>query len=362
MKRVLILDDDVPAAGRLADRLGALGFQAETAPSALDAVEQLQDGDVAVLVAGHRAGGRPGIDIIRLAREVAPETRSLLLGADTTLREYKAALEQGAVDVLTSPYSERDLVRAVRRALECEQGFHGNIHGLSLIDLLQMVHIGRRSLVVRLGPQAVIHVCEGEIVHAVAPPLFGRQALQHLLALRTGSLATSPFEECARTIDTPFEVLLLDVLRELDEARAGLRPPTNDRAPLDVLPTVETTPLPPPLAIHPRRRQRVLVGLAVAVLGALATLALLLFLLAPRNEKRIDEPPPATPSTRPPPQPVTEPLPVEPVPLAAPIEPGPTPKIRVRRPGATPREPVVPRRARPPDARGRARRGDPALP
>jgi histone H1/5 len=298
MKRVLILDDDTNQASHLADRLVGLGFQAVTADTPQRAVEEMQSGGVAVLVAGPLAGGRPGIDMIKLARQVSPGTRSLLLGVEATAREYKVAIEHGAVDVLTSPFTERDLVHAVRKALECEQGFHGRIHGLGLVDLLQMVHYSRRSLVIQLGPEASIHMYRGDIVHAVAPPLFGREALQKLLAERSGSLSTAPFETCAHTINTPFEPLLLDVLCQIDEiAEPEDTPP----------PPFETTPLPPPFAsarpVTVWSRMWPIFILAALVGVGLAGLSL--FMLAPRadTERALKAPPEISR-----PGPVAEPL------------------------------------------------------
>jgi CheY-like chemotaxis protein len=300
MKRVLILDDNAEAAAQLADRLALLGFQAVTAETPQRAVEEMQGGDVAVLVAGQHAGGRPGIDMIKLARQVSPRTRSLLLGAEATAREYKVAIEQGAVDVLTNPFTERDLVHAIRKALECEQGFHGSIHGLGLVDLLQMVHYSQRSLVIRLGPESSIHMLNGDIVHAVAPPLFGREALQQLLSERSGSLSTAPFEPCARTINSVFEPLLLDVLCKVDED-------TGKKAIADTPPEYETIPLPPPVAtarpvtawtrMWPIFILAALVGIGIAGLS--------LFVLAPKADTAdvVKAPPEITR-----PGPVSEPL------------------------------------------------------
>jgi len=279
MKQVLILDDDAQTATQLAAHLTSLGFQAATVQTPQRALEQIQGGEVAVLVAGQSAGGRPGVDMIKLMRQVSPDTRSLLVGFDATAREYKVALENGAVEVLTLPYTERDLVHAVRKALECEEGFHGSIHGLSLVDLLQMVHYARRSLVVRLGPETTIHMFEGEIIHAVCPPLFGMDALRKLLAARSGSLSTAPFDSCPRTIEGSFELLLLEVMQQIDEENHRPAPTTHcAQGPA----TFDSAVLPPAIApVRRPRRGRLAMAIVAALLAGLAAGALLLFLLAP---------------------------------------------------------------------------------
>jgi CheY-like chemotaxis protein len=328
MKRVLIVEDDRQAAAQLAARLCALGFETRTADTADRAVEVLRQHNVAVLLADLEGTGCRGLELMELARRVSPRTRALLMGAGPSAQDYKAALERGAVDVLTKPVTVPDLFNAVRKAAECGDGFTASIHGLPLLDLLQVLHRGQRSLVVRIGPSgAAIFVYNGEIVHAVRGQQTGREALLALLSTPFGTLSTTPFEGCVQTISQPFEPLLAELLRELADRNA---------------------PPPPPL-VTGSRRQLLPVFLG-AMIGGVVTATLVLGLLLWNHTRR--------PQARG----------VAPVPVAA-VQPPPTPRSvpLPPQPGAAPfadlpKVPLValPSRPRPRPARSRAAASQPA--
>ena len=107
-------------------------------------------------------------------------------------------------------------------APDAETGFLANIHGLSLIDMAQMFHLGRRSITVRVArpgaPPSTLHFKTGQVVHAEHDELRGPAALRAILAIPSGTIDTTPpLAEVPRTIDIPFEHLLLESLSKLDE-------------------------------------------------------------------------------------------------------------------------------------------------
>jgi hypothetical protein len=204
-----------------------------------------------VLVADLRLGDRDGIDLIAVARSVSPGTRPILMSAFATVRDCQSALELGAVGVLSKPFTPNELLGAIQQAIECATGYRGTIHGLSLIDLLQMFHFGRRTLTVHLGGpvDARIDLAEGEIVHARRGAVAGEDALRAILGAQSGSVRTSPRIGRERTISKSFQSLILDLLRQLDEggadpeveivheeaSLASVAPPTSATSRWDVL-------------------------------------------------------------------------------------------------------------------------------
>ncbi|HEY0253817.1 MAG TPA: DUF4388 domain-containing protein, partial [Kofleriaceae bacterium] len=164
-----------------------------------------------------------GIDLLAQVREVSARTRAILMSGFATARDYQRAIECGAVRVLCKPFTSSELMQAIRQAIDCETGFRGNIHGLSLIDLLQMFHYARRSVAIVVDSWAPgnLFLDEGRIVHAVYRELTGEPALRAILAMPAGSLRTMVLPDgtpCSITRD--FSTLLLDSLRTIDEANA----------------------------------------------------------------------------------------------------------------------------------------------
>ncbi|HNC42883.1 MAG TPA: response regulator, partial [Acidobacteriota bacterium] len=147
MTSVLIVEDDLQFRSALARDLTVQGYQVAVAQSVDEAVGMLAAKPTNILLTDLRIGERDGIDLLGTVREVSPDTRSILMSGYATARDHQRAMELGAVQVLCKPFTATELFNALQQAIECETGFRGSVHGLSLTDVLQMFHFGRRSVV-----------------------------------------------------------------------------------------------------------------------------------------------------------------------------------------------------------------------
>jgi CheY-like chemotaxis protein len=163
-----------------------------------------------------------GLELLSFARESGP-TRAIAIAAAATVHDREAALRLGAVRVLAKPLSLIELAEAVGVAHDWGEGFHGWMHRLSLVDVLQMYHQTAQSLLLHVagGVAGTIAMRHGELVHAECPGAVGTAALVQLLSARSGRLDTSPLIDTERTIEATFDHVILDGLRALDESRRG---------------------------------------------------------------------------------------------------------------------------------------------
>lgn len=220
MTSVLIVDDDLELRSALTRDLKAHGFEVLTAGSVAEALTALTRSSIDVLLTDLRINSeRDGIDLLKQAQQVANQTRAVMMSAFATAQDYQAATQLGVVRVLWKPFSNEELLVAIQEAVESKTGFRGNIHGLSLIDLLQMMHFARRSVTVTVrGPTSgQIYLQDGEIIAAESGGLSGEEALRNILANPSGAIHTSVLAPRARSIGRDFEQLLLDALRQIDE-------------------------------------------------------------------------------------------------------------------------------------------------
>jgi len=221
MSQVLIVDDDSTLRETLAREARAWGFDVLVESSAEGAITLMRNTRVDVLVTDLRMGGQDGIDLIRSARAVSPRTQTLLMSAFATARDQQLAMEHGTVRVLCKPFTPGELRSALAAALDSREGFRGTVHGLALVDILQVFHLSRRTVALTVGanPPGVIHFHEGQLVHAERGDIQGVVALRELLSAGSGSISTAPLPETEkRTIKGTFDVLLIDILRQIDEA------------------------------------------------------------------------------------------------------------------------------------------------
>ena len=219
MTSILIVEDDEQLRSAVARDLSHRGFDVTSVVSVEDALAQLRQRGYDVLLTDLRMGERDGIDLLAELPDVAPRTPAILMSAFASARDHQRAIELGAVKVLCKPFTSHDLAQAIRQAIECENGFHGSLHGVSLIDVLQMFHLARRSVCVTVSGRhgGEVHVRDGEIVHAAQGELVGEAALRRILGMHTGSIRSGPLEAERQSIQRSFEALVIDLVRGLDE-------------------------------------------------------------------------------------------------------------------------------------------------
>ncbi len=217
MPSVLVVEDDPSFRESLVHSLGTQQFDILVASTAGDALGILDERNVDVVLTDLRIGSDDGLDLVRKVNERPNAPRTILMSAYASARDHQTAIRLGAVEVLCKPFSLTELSSALRRAVE--DGFQGSLHGLSLLDLLQVLHAGRRSTSLEIAGHSsgAIHMRDGMVVHAECDGVVGEPAFRSLLRGASGSIRTAPLSAARRTIDRGFESLLLDSLRQLDE-------------------------------------------------------------------------------------------------------------------------------------------------
>ncbi len=234
--RVLLADGDAVRLKSLAEACAARGHVVDRAthgPAALElALERLPDVVVCSI-------DLPIIDGSRLAEilRVNPRTRGASL-VFLVEDELDAPLSLDLRDrIVVAPWREADVLEQIDAVLERERRgdagkrdaeLEGKLSQISLADLLQMLHLSRKTGTLELlpdgaGERAVIQLSEGQISDASLPladgsRIGGEKALFRLLALRQGHFSFLPGKRSTRArISEPTRTLLLEGARQQDE-------------------------------------------------------------------------------------------------------------------------------------------------
>ncbi len=231
-----IIDDDRSFVAHLTTRLEEAGYEVVSASSvqgalALVAVHRVHT----LLMELHLSGGGDGIELLRRLQAKSPDTRIIVMTANASADDYKRALRMGAMEVLSKPFPADTLVAALETA--SEHGFRGTLHGIGLVDLLQLLHLGRRSVSLHFAQGSKVHMKDGEVIHAEHGPHSGFRALQILLSANSGSVQTTELETNRQTISVAFSGLMLQTMCAIDERRGVIdRPPISGRRASPALP------------------------------------------------------------------------------------------------------------------------------
>lgn len=115
----LLIVDDEPANLRLLDRLFSRDFYCLTASSGGEAIELLNQHDVAILITDQRMPNMTGIELLKQTAELRPHMVRILLTGYTDAEALVEAINCGLVDMyLTKPSNNNELKLRVGRALE----------------------------------------------------------------------------------------------------------------------------------------------------------------------------------------------------------------------------------------------------
>ncbi len=117
-RAVLVVDDEAGIVESLEKIFRREGFTVLTAHNGTEGLELLRRHRVGVLLSDLMMPGTSGMDLLRAAKTVAPETEVVLMTAYGTVETAVDAMREGAYDFVTKPLKRAHVVRVIKNALE----------------------------------------------------------------------------------------------------------------------------------------------------------------------------------------------------------------------------------------------------
>lgn len=168
-----------------------------------------------------------GLDFLVQMADIHPSARAIVMTA-SPLPEYQASSAAlGVLHFIKKPIQPVQLLAQIRAALDAEQvghlngEFNATLRNVTPMDILQFKCLAGDTTIIefRSGTQSgMVHLYRGEIVHAQAGEVTGVKALNAIISWKRGKvteLSANPNAE--RTIDCPWQTLLMDAAQQLDE-------------------------------------------------------------------------------------------------------------------------------------------------
>jgi EAL domain-containing protein (putative c-di-GMP-specific phosphodiesterase class I) len=115
-RRVLVADDEESLARALARVLGAAGFEVTVVHHGDAAIDAVINSSFDVILADIRMPGTTGIELLRVVRAYDLDVPVVLMTGAPELADALVALELGALQYLTKPFSLETVVSVVERA------------------------------------------------------------------------------------------------------------------------------------------------------------------------------------------------------------------------------------------------------
>ena len=121
MYRILVVDDEKSMRDFLNIVLKKEGYSVKTAEDGEEAVHWIQKEVYDLILTDIKMPGRNGMDILKVAKEISPETIVLLITAFASTETAVAAMKQGAYDYICKPFQIDEVKLIIQKALEKKQ-------------------------------------------------------------------------------------------------------------------------------------------------------------------------------------------------------------------------------------------------
>src|SRR5229473_2641396 len=116
--RVLVVDDEKSMRDLLSITLGKEGYDVLTAAGGEPAIEALHRETVDVVITDLRMPKVDGMQVLRAAKEISPDTAVIVITAVASTETAVEAMKLGAYDYITKPFKLDEVNLIVRNALE----------------------------------------------------------------------------------------------------------------------------------------------------------------------------------------------------------------------------------------------------
>ncbi len=117
-ERILVVDDSAPTLEVLRRNLGSAGYVVFTASSVANAIAVLQKTPIDLVVTDLKMPQETGIDLIRHVRENYRGTAVMMITGYASVSGAVEAVRLGAEDYLAKPFTDEELISAVRASLQ----------------------------------------------------------------------------------------------------------------------------------------------------------------------------------------------------------------------------------------------------
>jgi response regulator RpfG family c-di-GMP phosphodiesterase len=232
--RILLVDADAEETTVLELRLVERGFEVVLCRTAEQAYKRFQQGGVDAVIAEVDLKPHDGFTLVQYIRKhrTGAEVPVLFVTRRSDRASVDRGLELGAADYIIKPAAPDVVVAKAENAMHksarerAPRGVSGSLSEMPLPDVLQVLSRTGKTGLLRItskGRPGEIQFGSGAIHQATFGGRQGSDAVYAMLALAEGEFELDPaFVPARRVIHDSTEQLLLEGMRRMDEATAGL--------------------------------------------------------------------------------------------------------------------------------------------
>ena len=118
IKKLLIVDDDLPFRERLSRSMEKKGFEVYSSPSFEESINKVNKINFDFAIVDMRLEDGSGLELVKQIQKISPSTKSLLLTGYGNIATAVAAIKSGAIDYLPKPAEVDQIYDALTNSKE----------------------------------------------------------------------------------------------------------------------------------------------------------------------------------------------------------------------------------------------------
>ena len=273
MIRLLVVDDEAQLVRNIAEYLRSFAdeFDVSTAGTGEEGVDAVAASGPEVLLTDVRLPGIDGLEVVRRALATKPDLKVVVMTAFGSSELRDIALREGAIRFVEKPVDLEELRALLLDIAGAGQGWSGQVGGLDIFDVAQLLALSGKSKVVRVRrgkEQGALAFEHGTLAHASTPEVSGEEAFYRMAAWEGGTFEEVPSRSGRRypkNIRMSTTQLMIEAARLRDEAERD-RSLTTGKKTRDAAGVADRKrePAPPALnrgAHHGTRKEAVLMAI-----------------------------------------------------------------------------------------------------
>lgn len=222
-KRILLVDDEKFFLEGLKEGLSDFKefFFTDICFSVDEAIRLVKKHHYDLIISDIRMPKKSGLDLFVYLKKQKYQGGFFAMTAYGTEEILAKIKKLGGLDIILKPFNFSWFKDKIMDFFVEEEGVSGVVDAIDLTSLLQMINLEKKSLSVKISikdKQGYLYFKNGEVIHAEFDRIEGEEAAFHLIRTRKGRFSVEKGKkDVKQTIDTPFMVLLMNVMKKADE-------------------------------------------------------------------------------------------------------------------------------------------------
>jgi CheY-like chemotaxis protein len=227
-KKILIVDDEQNITWSMEKYLSKEGYFIATADSAKKGAELLNTSPFDLVITDMKMPDVDGFQFLNWIKKNHTKSKVVIMTAFGSPSVRESAKQMGAFRYFEKPVDLNQLRKFINETL-ADKGFTGNILDIDLFDFVQMILLSRKQKLISITDpismqMGLMYLKSGDVIHAECGMLQGEDAFYTIMAMKSGIFSDMPWiEPNARSINAPFNHLLMEAARIMDESSANLQ-------------------------------------------------------------------------------------------------------------------------------------------